>query len=123
MSTSTPKSYKSSSVLRSICCFAIGFQIAMFAHFRSWSFEDIILLVLYALGLFVSKTKKPSHLKVFAVLILLFGVVRAFVRINGFSDSKGISINFIDIKNIRLSNWIQFLISVVLALLAFILSK
>jgi hypothetical protein len=80
--------YKSSTLLRAICFFAIGVQATLMWTAQAVSIEDVVFLAVYGFGIYASKAKDERQMQVFGGLAALSPVARAFFDIGSFSSSR-----------------------------------
>jgi hypothetical protein len=130
-------SYKSSTFLRAICFFGIGFQISLFVQTKTWSVEELVIIAVLIFGIFASRAKNGSQLKIVGGLAVLVGVVRAFFEITFYSkvrtldsanrlanDGSGVNlVAFNGFSEVTLVGLIQLITFAIVAYLAFSMSK
>jgi hypothetical protein len=116
--------YKSSTLLRGLCMFAIGMEVTIMLLNKRISIEGAIFLAIYGFGLFVTKAKADGMLKAFGAMAFVAAFARTFFDFGSFNkttrgNTTGQAITFVGIPNIELIMWIKFLIGCGLLYLSF----
>jgi uncharacterized protein YebE (UPF0316 family) len=88
MAVAKISSFKSSTLLRHGCFFGLGFQASLMLRDRTFSIESIAFLIVYALGVYVSKQTDKRMILGFAAISVILSLERALFYIKGFSPAK-----------------------------------